>query len=97
LLIAYFSMRYVSLPRGVRSGRFYQIVLGGLAWVNAEKTQGAVTFGIRPVGYCKPTLDFGIRTLDFGFRLSAFGFRLSTFDFRKLDDWSYASVVGLKT
>jgi hypothetical protein len=69
LLIAYFSMRYVLLPWGLRSGRFYQIVLGGFAWVNAEKAPGAITFGIRPDGYWKTrprTLDLGPLTPEIG-------------------------------
>jgi hypothetical protein len=37
--------------------------------VNAEKVQGAVTFGIRPDGYWDQTLDLGLPAS--GFRLPA--------------------------
>ncbi len=48
LLIAYFSMRYVLLLR-LRSGRFYQIVLGGLLRVNAEKAATLLLSASAPV------------------------------------------------
>jgi hypothetical protein len=34
--------------------------------VNAEKVQGAVTFGIRPDGYWDQTLDLGLPASDVG-------------------------------
>jgi hypothetical protein len=58
--------------------------------VNAEKVQGAVTFGIRPDGYWDRTSDLRPRTSDF--RLPASGFRLPV-----LDDRWFASVVSLHT
>ena len=43
--------------------------------VNAEKVQGAVTFGIRPEGYCGKSRTSDLGPWSSGFRLPASGFR----------------------
>jgi hypothetical protein len=67
--------------------------------VNAEKVQGAVTFGIRPEGYCGKSRTSDLGPWTSGFRLPASGFRLPASGFRLpgLDDRWVASVVSLHT